>query len=261
MMDPINPARDTIMHSQLTQATLRIREMILRQQLGPGERVTEARLAAMLGMSRTPVRQALPLLAQEGLLTRQPTRGYVVRHFTASDVADAIEIRSVLEGMAVRLVAEKGASSECLETLRACLAEGDAILCKRCVGLDDEVRYAQMNARFHQTIINEACSPVLEEALERNNRVPFAGAHAIAFERENPGQVYAMLWHAHQQHHTIVECIERGHSARAESLMREHAFAVKDSINLADGAGSNSLPWLAPFLMTAENPRHEPASP
>jgi len=79
------------MHSQLSQATLRLREMILRHVLCPGERVTEARLAAMLGMSRTPVRQALPLLAQEGLLTRQPTRGYVVRHFTARDIADAIE--------------------------------------------------------------------------------------------------------------------------------------------------------------------------
>jgi len=249
------------MHSQLAQATLRIREMILRQELGPGARVTEARLASMLGMSRTPVRQALPLLAQEGLLTRQPTRGYVVRHFTAADVADAIDIRSVLEGMAVRLVAEKGASPGCLDTLHGCLVEGDAILCGQCVGLDDEVRYAQMNARFHQTIINEACSPVLEEALERNNRVPFAGAHAIAFDRGNLDRVYAMLWHAHQQHHTIVECIERGHSARAENLMREHAFAVKDSINLADGAGSPHLPWLAPFLLTAENPCNEPSSP
>jgi len=242
------------MHSQLSQATLRIREMILRHVLRPGERVTEARLAAMLGMSRTPVRQALPLLAQEGLLTRQPTRGYVVRHFTATDITDAIAIRSVLEGMAVRMVAEKGASAECLAVLNACLVEGDAILCKRCVGVEDEVRYAQMNARFHQAIIHEACSPVLEEALERNNRVPFAGAHAIAFERENPERVYAMLWHAHQQHHTIVGCIEHGHSTRAENLMREHAFAVKDSINLTDGAGSQHLPWLAPFLMTAEIP-------
>jgi len=245
------------MHSQLSQATLRLREMILRHVLRPGERVTEARLAAMLGMSRTPVRQALPLLAQEGLLTRQPTRGYVVRHFTARDIADAIDIRSLLEGMAVRLVAEKGASSECMSILRACLIEGDSILCKRCVGLDDEVRYAQMNARFHQALINEACSPVLEEALERNNRIPFAGAQAVAFERENQDQVYAMLWHAHQQHHTIVDCIARGLSARAESLMREHAFAVMESINLAAATPAHYLPSL---LTTAEIPSHEPAS-
>jgi GntR family transcriptional regulator, vanillate catabolism transcriptional regulator len=57
------------MSTQLNQAIVRIREMILRNELPPGSRVAEAPLAEMLGMSRTPVRQALPLLAQEGLLT------------------------------------------------------------------------------------------------------------------------------------------------------------------------------------------------
>jgi len=245
------------MHSQQTQAVLRIREMILRHTLRPGERVVEARLATALGMSRTPVRQALPLLAQEGLLTRQSTRGYVVRHFTATDIIDAIGIRSVLEGMAVRQVTEKSASTQCLATLNACLDEGDAILGKPCITVEDEVRYAEMNARFHRAIISDACSPVLEDALERNSRIPFAGAHAIAFGHNPPGQVHAMLRHAHQQHHTIVECIRRGHSARAEALMREHAFAVMDSINLAELAGVGQLPWRHPFLLTTEDTGHE----
>ena len=93
------------MTTQLTDAIVRIREMILRGELAPGQRVAEAPLADMLDVSRTPVRQALPLLAQEGLLTEHETRGYMVRAFTGADIVDAIDIRGVLEGLAARRVA------------------------------------------------------------------------------------------------------------------------------------------------------------
>ncbi len=101
------------MSTQLNEAIVRIREMILRNELPPGSRVAEAPLADRLGMSRTPVRQALPLLAQEGLLTEHETRGYAVRAFTAADISDAIDLRSVLEGLAARRVAELGAPRRC----------------------------------------------------------------------------------------------------------------------------------------------------
>src|SRR5256885_12979727 len=79
-----------------------------------------------LGMSRTPVRQALPVLAQEGLLTEHQTRGYVVRGFSTADVLDAIDLRGVLEGLAARRVAERGASRTLLQALRVCLEIGRA---------------------------------------------------------------------------------------------------------------------------------------
>jgi DNA-binding GntR family transcriptional regulator len=97
------------MNTQLTHAIVRIREMILRGELAPGQRVAEAPLADLLGVSRTPVRQALPLLAQEGLLSEHETRGYVVRAFTAEDIVDAIDLRGALEGLAIRKVTESGA--------------------------------------------------------------------------------------------------------------------------------------------------------
>ena len=125
------------MNTQLTQAVVRIREMILRAELAPGQRVAEAPLADALGMSRTPVRQALPLLAQEGLLAEHETRGYVVRTFTAADILDAIDMRGVLEGLAVRRVAEQGPSKALLRELRACLEDGDAILGKRRVEVQE----------------------------------------------------------------------------------------------------------------------------
>lgn len=220
------------MSTQLAETVVRIREMILRGELAPGQRVAEAPLAEMLGISRTPVRQALPLIAQEGLLTEHETRGYVVRAFTAADIVDAIDLRAIIEGLAARKVAEHGVSKTFLRELRECLDDGDAIFRKRHIEESDEARYAEMNKRFHALILQGANSPILSAALERNNRVPFAAPQALAFDKTNLEQTFDMLHYAHRQHHAIVEALERGESARAESLMREHAIAVKQSINI-----------------------------
>ncbi len=221
------------MSTQLSEAIVRLREMILRGELVPGQRVAEAPVAEQLGVSRTPVRQALPLLAQEGLLTEHGTRGYVVRAFTPRDVLDAIDTRGVLEGLAARRIAEQGASKAFIRELRACLHDGDELLRKRRLEESDEAPYAEMNARFHGLILQEAGSVILSEALERNGRVPFAGPQALAFDRTNLEQMYNMIFHAHRQHHGIVDALERGESGRAEALMREHANAAKESINLS----------------------------
>lgn len=220
------------MTTQLAHAVVRLREMILRGKLAPGQRVAEAPVAEQLGMSRTPVRQALPLLAQEGLLTEHEIRGYVVRAFTGADVADAIDLRGVMEGLAARRVAEQGASKAFMRQLRACLDDGDAILRRRRIEETDEARYADMNGRFHALILQEASSSILSEALERNSRVPFAGPKALAFDKTNLERMYDMLHYAHRQHHGIVEALERGQSGRVEALMREHADAAKESINI-----------------------------
>jgi GntR family transcriptional regulator of vanillate catabolism len=221
------------MNDQLSQAIVRIREMILRGQIGPGQRVAEAPLAELLGMSRTPVRQALPLLAQEGLLTEHQTRGFVVRSFTAADIIDAIDLRGILEGHAIRRVGEQGASKNLLRQMRACLEDGDAILAKRSVRESDEAAYAKMNSRFHSLIVNAADSPILSAALERNSRIPFAGANALAFDKTNLDRMFDMLYYAHRQHHCIVDALEAGQGARVEALMREHANVAKDSLNVA----------------------------
>ena len=220
------------MNSQQTHALVRIREMILRGELTPGQRLAEAPLAEMLGMSRTPIRQALPALAQEGLLREHEVRGYVVRGFSVADILDAIDLRGLIEGMAARRVAERGASLALIEELRACLHEGDRILHKGYVEEGDEAAYAEMNASFHQVIVRDARSPMIAQALERNGRIPFAGPQALAFDDASIERVYSTFCYAHRQHHVIVDALERGEAARAESLMREHANPAKDSLNL-----------------------------
>jgi len=227
------------MNRHQTRAIVRIREMILRGELGTGERVAEAPLAELLGMSRTPVRQALPVLAQEGLLTQHMTRGYVVRGFSTADILDAIDLRGVLEGLAARRVAEQGASRTLLQALRVCLAEGDQILAEGHVADKAEALYVDMNVRFHQLVVLECRSVIIQQALERNARIPFAGPQALAVDRTSLERMHETLAYAHRQHHYIVSALERGEGSRVEALMREHTNPVKENLNFPATGGED----------------------
>lgn len=220
--------------TQLARATVSIREMILRGRLQGGQRVAEAMLAEVLGMSRTPIRQALPLLAREGLLVESGTRGYVVRTFTRADILDAIDVRGLLEGFAARRIAERGATPALLAQLRECLEEGDRIFAKAHLVESDEAAYGAMNARFHALIIRSAASAVTVDAIERIASIPFAAAAAIAFDASDLKWMFDALWIAHQQHYAIVDALEAGQATRVEFLMREHVNTVKKSINMLE---------------------------
>jgi GntR family transcriptional regulator, vanillate catabolism transcriptional regulator len=220
------------MDTQLARATLSVREMILRGRLKAGQRVTEIMLAQLLGMSRTPVRQVLPVLAREGLLVESGSRGYLVRTFTRSDILDAIDLRGVLEGFAVRRIAERGATPALLQQLRVCLEEGDRIFRKRHLVDADEVAYGAMNARFHALLVAAANSPIIAGALASNDCIPFASAGAIAFDGTDLQAMFDALYFAHMQHHAICDALESGQSVRAEFLMCEHVNTVKSSINM-----------------------------
>jgi GntR family transcriptional regulator of vanillate catabolism len=215
-----------------SRVIVRIREMVLHGQLIPGQRVREVELAEALGVSRTPVREALPILAQEGMLTQLDTRGFVVREFTPQEIMDAIDVRGVLEGLAARILAEQGPARRVMQSLNECLREGDDIFAKRHLVESDEERYADMNKQFHLLIVQASGSKVISDAIERNSRIPFAAAHAVAFDRVDLRRMYDRLWYAHRQHHAIVQALEHGEGLRVAALMFEHAYGTKRSLNL-----------------------------
>lgn len=215
-----------------TSTTLQLREMILKGELAPEQRLREAELALRLGTSRMPIRQALPVLAQEGLLVRSGQRGYAVRAFTPDESLDALRLRATLEGVAARTLAERGASAEVLERLRSCLEEGDALFSGREITVDEELRYGEMNARFHALVLAGAGIPLLEELAARCNLVPFAAPRAIAFAHLDKRTVFDLLFYAHRQHHSIVEAIAAGKGDRAEFLFRDHAITQENSMHM-----------------------------
>jgi len=157
----------------------------------------------------------------------------VVRGLSKADILDAIDLRGVLEGMAARRIAETGASRSVLQALRVCLAEGDQILAEGHVADKAEALYVDMNVRFHQLIVLECRSPIIQQALERNARIPFAGPQALAVDKTSLAGMYATLAYAHRQHHYIVSALERGEGARVEALMREHTNPVKENLNIS----------------------------
>lgn len=223
------------MPKPLTTA-LKLREMILSGQLAPGERVRETHLAEQLGISRQPVRQAIPALAEEGLLVPVGQRGYAVRAFSAAESAQALRLRAVLEGFAARECAEKGLSTSLLLQLRECLKIGDTLFQKNVLGTEDELQYGEVNARFHELLLEGAANPLLETLTQRCNAVPFTSPSAMAFHGVSRDKVFQLLSDAHRQHHAIVDALEKRQPDRAEFLLREHALMQEQSMQLRPGA-------------------------
>lgn len=201
-----------------------LRQLIIEGRYPPGTRLAEIPVAEALGVSRTPVRLAFRTLAQEGLLETVGKRGLVVRAFTETDVLCAVEVRGALEGLAARRVAEAGAPAALLARLTDCLADGEAVLASGKLSSRDVDRWSALNRRFHEAIVEAAGSRVIADAIARNNHLPFAAADSIAIDRKALASEYRKLQLAQLQHRLVVEAITRGEGARAESLMREHAY-------------------------------------
>jgi GntR family transcriptional regulator of vanillate catabolism len=210
----------------------RIRELIVDGTLPPGTRVAEAALAERLGVSRTPVRNALPALATEGLLQPAGKRGWAVRNFTIEDSFRATEIRCMLEGYAAREIAARGATPKLMAELRDCLAEGDRIFGKGHFVKDDEQVYARMNREFHRTIVEGAEDGLLAELVQRVYAVPFVAPGVVAFNKGSLDEIFATLMSGHHQHHAIVDAIEAGQPDVAEALMRVHSTPARRSLGI-----------------------------
>lgn len=203
-----------------------LRQMIISGELAAGERVAEIPTAERLGVSRTPVRIAFRALEQEGLLIKLERRGYRVREVTAEDVSGAIEVRGVLEGLAARQAAEKGLTAAQRKGLMECLVWGDGLFEKGYVTEEDLEAYHDLNKRFHALIIEASCNPAISSAMQRNEHLPFASVSSLAIDREHMQREYRRFNFAHMQHHAVFDAIDRRQSARAESIMREHANAT-----------------------------------
>jgi GntR family transcriptional regulator of vanillate catabolism len=208
----------------------RLREMILSGELQPGERITEISLAERLGISRTPVRSALPVLEATGYIEPVGKRGYAVKTFDVEESLKALELRATLEGVAASHLAKAGASEELMAELESCLDLGDEIFKKRYVTNEDEVLYGEMNARFHGLIVSNCGSPILIDFIDRLNSAPFINPSVLVFDHVGLDHAYKLISRAHGQHHALADAIRDRDSSRAEFLFREHGNAQRDSL-------------------------------
>jgi DNA-binding GntR family transcriptional regulator len=187
----------------------------------PDLRLDERELAARLGVSRTPIREALVRLEHEGLVDSVPRRGYFIARKSKAELLEIITVWAALESMAARLVA-LNAGDEGIASLRSIFAtfDGDRIA----ANLDE---YSEANLRFHQRMIelsgNEALRHTADGILVhmRSIRHRTIGENH-RFER-------SIVDHMH-----IIEAIERRDADLAERLVRDHALQLAAHVSAND---------------------------
>lgn len=230
--------------SQQSRVLIQLRDLILKGAFAPGERLAEIPLAERLNASRTPVRLALTTLEYEGLIDSLAGGGYQMRGFTPKEVSEAIQTRGVLEGYAARLLTENGASRQLLRQLHECLDEGDAVVNKPQMDLDDYAAYVLINARFHALILDGCGNRTLKRMMEMLNGQPFAAPSAMLPMQSSLEEGTRSMQQAQHQHHAIVQSIERGQGSRAQALGEEHVEIARMNVEYA-----TSNPELAAKVM------------
>lgn len=243
--------------SQAVKVQLKLREMVLAGELPGGTRIAELSIVEKLGVSRTPIRTALMRLEQEGLLVALPNGGYAVRTFSERDVVDAIELRGTLEGLAVRLAAERGVAPQVLSEAGECLDQVDILL--RAASLNDDAfsRYVVLNRQFHALIAELSGSAVIARELERVSGLPFASPSGFVVVQANSARARDMLVVAQDQHRQVLDAIERGEGGRAESIMREHSrLAQRNLREVLRNPGSDAFPGVRLIRKRSASPSH-----
>ena len=215
--------------SQAEKAVIALRGMILSGEFSAGARLGEVALSERLGISRTPLRQAMERLISEGLLVRVKTGGCRVARFDLDDINDAIELRGVIEGTAARLAAERGADPALMADAATVLDRIDEAFAGG--GDVDFDAYVQLNARFHQILAQLAGSAVIRREVERISLLPLASPSAFLRGQELVPDFRASLARAQGQHRAILQAIAAREGARAEALAREHARLARENFD------------------------------
>lgn len=221
--------RQTTAKTHTMRALVELRKRILDGAIPGGTRLFEVALAEDLQISRTPVREAMSRLAEEGLLERARSGGFLVRSFAYADVLDTIELRGVLEGTAARLAAERGVSERALKEISTIVRALDG-----CVGVSpDDVdfdSYSELNGEFHNALATLPRSATLERELARAKQLPFASPSAFLPDKTKLSDFRRSLQVAQEQHREIVTAIAQRQGSRAEALAREHACAARRNL-------------------------------
>ena len=212
-MDAYLPLRDVVFNT--------LREAILKGELKPGERLMELQLAAKLGVSRTPIREAIRMLEQEGLAVTIPRKGAEVAKMTEKDMEDVLQIREALDELAAKIACEQ-ISEEQLEELVATMHEFD-----ESTKTDNVKKIAEADVKFHDIIYQSTGKPKLVNML--NNLREQMYRYRVEYLKDENNYPTLM-----KEHKDIVEGLVRKNKMQVSETMHQHvknqAVAVKAMI-------------------------------
>lgn len=208
-LDNYKPLRELVFEA--------LREAIINGKLKPGERLMEIQLADDLGVSRTPVREAIRKLELEGFVVMIPRKGAYVADISLKEIADVFEIRGALEGLAAELAAERATEDE-IEQMERFLVE----LAEMIEGkvLD---RIVEIDTRFHETLYsssrNERLSQILNLLREQIQRFRTR-------TMTHPARMKVAL----EEHRGMVEALATRDGELARRLAQEHIQSAENSL-------------------------------
>ncbi len=191
------------------QISKKIEDEIIYGRLPPGTKLDEAKLCEKYGVSRTPIREALKLLASEGLVEIRPRRGAVIPTLNIVTLFEMFEVMAYLEGMCGRLAARRINEEEKIELLAL------HNQCKEYLTEDNTESYYEANRRFHFFLYQLSHNSFLiEQASNLHNRLhPY---------RRLQLRVNNRMQHSFDEHQKIVDAITNSDEDLAESLLKEH---------------------------------------
>jgi len=208
-LDNYKPLREIVFEA--------IREAIIGGTLKPGERLMEIQLAEEMGVSRTPVREAIRKLELEGFVVMIPRKGAYVAGLSMKDIADVFEIRAALEGMAAGLAAERITEEELEELERLLVKIGE------CIQSDDLNAVIEQDTEFHDVLFratrNERLVQIVSNLREQIQRYRTASL-------SSPGRMKLAL----EEHKQIVEALSERDVEKAQRLAREHIENAENSM-------------------------------
>ena len=197
------------------QIVFSLRESIIRGELKPGTKLTEPELATRLGISRTPIRESFRQLESEGFLTVIPRKGAVVSNITRKDIEDFFELKSLLEGYAARIAAEKMTEKDVDKLIQINKELAD------CAENNNYERFFTKNEEFHNYFLtlcgNEKLVEIRDTMVKR-----FLGFRMAALSM--PGRLMESV----KQHEQAIKAFKKGDGRLAEAVLVEHALLGGD---------------------------------
>jgi DNA-binding GntR family transcriptional regulator len=193
----------------------RLREAIMRGEFTLGEALSELKLAAAFGVSRTPVREALTTLQREGLIDIRPQSGSFVFLPSEEDVAELAEFRSMVEVQSLRLACARRREALMLQ-LKAAADGMDAAL-----ALDDRRAVAAADGRLHQAIVDNSANAYLTSAYR------LVAGRVGALRTHNLVVTGASHARSQGEHRAFIAALAKGELASAEDILSEHIWRMR----------------------------------
>jgi DNA-binding GntR family transcriptional regulator len=198
-------------HENLDQKAYQIlKAMIIERQLLPGDKIPQERLAEDLGISRTPLVNALKLLEQDKLVQSVPRRGFFVRHFNKREMISIFELREVLEGLAARRAAQNITDPEVVRL------KGFFRQFRGLKSITDIAAYAREDRQFHTFLLDVSAKEFLRSILETYNIISYS------YQFISEDGLVQRPDDTLRDHTEIIDAISRRDPEAAERLMREH---------------------------------------